>query len=86
MPCQHACRYVLALLVVIVSFAGCVQPTVQPAPERTPAETAFERGVAALTSSAYDQAIADFTQAIALNPQRVHPGPHGQPRLCPGLL
>src|SRR5262245_9394531 len=71
MPCQHAYRYVLALLVVMVGFAGCVQPTVQPAPELTPAEAAFKRGMAALTSNAYDQAIADFTQAIALNPQRV---------------
>src|SRR5262245_3810841 len=71
MPCQHAYRYVFALLVVIVGFAGCVRSTLPPAPERSPADAAFERGVAALTSSAYDQAIADFTQAITLNPQRV---------------
>src|SRR5262252_9560287 len=68
---QHAYRYVIVLLVVMAGLAGCAHPTGPPAPELTPAEAAFERGVAALTSNAYDQAIADFTQAISLNPQRV---------------
>src|SRR5215510_15579567 len=71
MPCQHAGQYVIALLAVVVCLAGCMQLPVHPVPERPPAEAAFERGVAALTGSAYDQAIADFTQAITLNPQRV---------------
>jgi tetratricopeptide (TPR) repeat protein len=32
---------------------------------------AFQRGVAALTRGAYDQAIADFTETLKLTPNRV---------------
>ena len=65
-------RFILGLLLAFISLAGCATPVVvQPEPERTPAETAFQRGVAALTRGTYDQAIADFTEVLRLTPNRV---------------
>ena len=49
----------------------CHPVVIQPEPETTPAETAFQRGTAALTRGTYDQAIADFTEVLRLTPNRV---------------
>jgi len=64
-------RYVLGLLMVLACLAGCATPGVEPPPETRPTEDAFQRGVAALTNSAYDQAIAHFTEALRRDPRRV---------------
>src|SRR5262245_40757540 len=60
------------LLILIIWLAGCATPVVvQPEPETKSPETAFQRGVAALTKGMYDQAIANFTEALARTPNDV---------------
>src|SRR5262245_18189420 len=62
----------LGLLLILLCLAGCATPrVVQPDLATNPAEAAFQRGVAALTKGAYDQAIADFTETLRLTPNRV---------------
>src|SRR5438309_2881953 len=64
-------RPLLGFLLALICLAGCATPVVvQPEPETTPAEAAFQRGTAALTKGTYDPAIADFTEALRLTPNR----------------
>ena len=64
-------RPLLGLLVMLVWLAGCATPGEPPTPDTNPAETAFQRGVAALTRGSYDQAITAFTETLTLTPNRV---------------
>src|SRR5215467_12653747 len=65
-------RPLLGLLLVFIGLAGCATRTaVQPEPETKSAETASQRGVAALTKGSYDQAIASFTEVLKLSPNNV---------------
>ena len=64
-------RPLLGLLVMLVWLAGCASPGEPPTPATTPAETTFQRGVAALTRGSYDQAITAFTETLGLTPDRV---------------
>ena len=62
-------RPLLGFLLVLIWLAGCAtHGVVQPEPGTKPPETAFQRGVAALTKGMYDQAITDFTEALARTP------------------
>src|SRR5262247_1062100 len=66
-----ASRRILGLLLILICLAGCATSVVQPEPGSSPAEMAFQRGVAALSRGAYDQAITDFTEVVRLTPNRV---------------
>src|SRR5215510_10556477 len=64
-------RSILGFLLILICLAGCATHVVQPESETNPAETAFQRGTAALTKGTYDQAITDFTEVVRLTPNRV---------------
>src|SRR5262245_34658812 len=64
-------RPFLELLLILIWLAGCATPVVVQPEETKPPEAAFQRGVAALTKGTYDQAIANFTEALARTPNDV---------------